>query len=199
MSEVTPRIASDELLQCDITRRAEEAQAGSQTGFPLITRFPGREDVKNAYMMLQDYTRQFFPQIPYKKLLTIESEIDSIHGEIQEQNKRWADIIQLRTFVVPSKIIQPLTGFGIEDQRTIELLVAVPDLLDSALVTQDENFDVKLLCRIGDHFFYHNREYDINSIVPAAFFGNTDVVLYFKMSAELFRGRSPDQWGVVEQ
>lgn len=195
-TEVTPQIASDFLLHCDIVRNAEATQNTTSKGYPLTTCFPNAQDVKNAYMMLQGYTQQFFPQIPYKKLLTEEREIDEIHGEIEEIQKRWADPIQLRTFCVPSVITQPQTGFGIEDVRTVELLIAVPDLVAAGLAEQDAQFEITLIGRIGDHFFYHNREYDVNTFTPAAFFANTDIPLYYQVKSELWRPNSPDDFGV---
>ena len=197
-TEVDPRIASDELLSCPIEWKSVEQNSGTQEGFPLTTRFPSVQDIKNAYMLLSGYTEQFFPFIPYKKLLTTEEEIDEIHGEIQEIQKRWAPPIQVRVFVVPSKIAQPLTGFGIEDVRTLELLIAVPDLTKSGLATQDANtFEVTLVGRLGDHVFYHNREYEIETYIPAAFYANTDIPLYYSCKGELWRGNSPDAWGLT--
>jgi hypothetical protein len=196
-TEVNPQIASDFLLQCDIVNRGDDIVNSTSAGYPLATKFPSQQDIKTAYMLLQGYTQQFFPLIPYKKLLTEEREIDGIHGEIMETQKRWSSLIQLRTFCVPSVITQPQTGFGIEDVRTVELLIAVPDLVFSGLAVQDQQtFDVNLIGRLGDHFFYHNREYEVLTFVPAAFFGNTDIPLYYQVKSELWRPNSPDDFGI---
>lgn len=204
---VDPRIASDELLSCPIEWEATEKKPGSvegtgeegeKLGFPLSARFPSVQDIKNAYLLLSGYTEQFFPFIPYKRLLTLEEEIDEIHGEIQEVNKRWAAPVQVRAFVVPSKIGEPLTAFGIEDVRTLEVLIAIPDMVRAGLATQDPNiFEVELVGRIGDHVYYHYREYEINSYIPAAFYANTDIPLYYSLKCDLWRGNSQNAWGLT--
>ena len=78
-------------------------------------------------------------------------------------------------------------------------MISVPDLVASKLAVQDAaTFEVSLIGRIGDSFFYHNRRYDVNTFTPSVFYANTDVPLYYELKAELYRGLSQDEWGVVE-
>lgn len=189
-------LASDDILQCDIGQAARDAIEQTTEGFPLTTRFPAPQDILNVYNLLKGYTKNFFPLIPYKKLLTTEREIDEVHGEIAEPQKRWADLIYVRSYVEPTMETQPMTSFGIEDVRAVTLLVAVPDLVDAGLATLDEEtFDIDLIGRLGDHIWYHRREYEVTTYVPAAFYANTDIPLYYQLRTELYRGESVDEWG----
>lgn len=157
----------------------------------VLTNFPITRDVDTAYLLMNDYTRYHFPMVPYKRLLTKASELDDIHGEIAETAKRWGNILQVRGFIIPTQIAQNLTNFGLEDVRNAELLMSVPDMVAAGLAQQDPNtYEVSLVGRIGDHFFYHKYEYEINSFVPAARFANTDIILYYQASAERYRESS---------
>lgn len=188
--------AGKALLGCDILQAAADAAAATQSGFPLTTKFPKKEDVEYAYSLLAGYTQNFFPLIPYKPLLTKEQEIDEVHGEIIESQKRWDTIKQVRAYVVPKQISQPLNGFGVEDVRDLEVMITVPDLVASALATQDANtFEITLLGRLGDHLFYHMKEYEINTFYPTQFFANTDIPLYYLITAKLYRGESQNEFG----
>lgn len=156
-----------------------------------LTNFPLTHDIKTAYLLMDDYTRYHFPMVPYKRLLTKASELDDIHGEIAETAKRWGSIIQLRSFVVPTQITQNLTNFGLEDARNADLIMSVPDMIRAGLASQDPNtYEVSLLGRIGDHFFYHRYEYEITSFVPVARWANTDIILYYQASGERYRESS---------
>lgn len=189
----TPEIASDTLLQCDIAQRATDAQNSTSGGYPLNANTPPPGEVANIYNLLRGYSRQFFPLIPYKRLLTQPQELDDVHGEISETQKRWSAYAQLRAYPVPTLITQPLTEFGIEDARKADLLVTVPDLLDAGLITQDPvTFEITLVGGIGDRFFHHNREYDILTFTPAAYWANSDIPLYYQLKGELFRQQSVD-------
>jgi len=155
------------------------------------TLFPQTADVKTAYLLVGDFTRRLFPLVPYRKLLTQVQELDDVHGEIVETAKRWADPLQLRAFVKPDEIIQPMLKFGVENFRVVTLFASVPDLVTSGLATQDKDtFEVKLLCGIGDRFEYSRQSYSVIELVPSARWGNTDVILHFVMRAELYRTTS---------
>lgn len=157
------------------------------------TVFPMRVDTKTAYLLMRDYTRRFFPLIAYRRLLTRTDEIDLTHGEIAETQKRFSDILQVRAFAIPTTQTQPLTSFGIEEERMCDLAITAPDLVDAGLARQKGEYEVELVGpAIGDHFFYHQREYEVLTCVPLARFANTDIILYFTMHGELFRGNSPD-------
>lgn len=195
--KVNTQYAGTPLLGCDILQAAKDAAAATQDGFPLTTNFPKKEDVEYAYSLLKGYSTNFFPLVPYKKLLTKEEEIDEVHGEIIESQKRWGAILQVRAYVIPSQIQQPATGFGIEDVRNIEVLITIPDLESSGLIVLDHTtFDITLLGRLGDHLFYHRREYEIDTFYPIAFFVNTDIPLYFQIKAQLYRGESQNDFGL---
>jgi len=187
--------ASDTFLGCDILKDFIDGGTENPDGWPIDTNMPGPEEIGHIYDLLKGYTEQFFPKIPYRKLLTTVQEIDDVHGEIAERQKRWSDVIYPRCFVVPSAVTQPLSGFGIEDDRTAEVYIAVPDLIEAGLGTQDDEYDITLIGRIGDHFMYHKVEYVINTFVPAAWFANTDIVLYYQLKATRFRTESVDSFG----
>jgi len=189
------RTADEVILGCDINRQDQEEDNSTDTGWPLETNLPGTQDIEDVFNLIEDYTRTNFPLIPWKRLLTTVDELDDVHGEIAEIQKRWSPVMQVRAFVIAPQVTQPLTRFGVEDVRNAEVQVATPDLVAAGLATIDDNFEVTLIGDIGDHFYYHRREYEVKSFVPAARFGNTDVVLYWTMKAERYRGHSPDEWG----
>lgn len=188
-------VGSDAILGCDIARQFQEENEGTDTGWPLDPNLASPDDIDNVMGLTEDYTYQHFPLIPWKRLLTTVDELDDVHGEISEIQKRWSPVIQVRAFVVAPQVTQPLTRFGVEDVRNAEVQIATPDLVSAGLATIDSTYDVTLIGDIGDHFYYHKREYEVKTIVPAARFGNTDIVLFWSMKAERYRGHSPDVWG----
>ena len=197
-TNVDPKIASEDFLGCEIIDQLNDKLRTTTEGSPLTGNLPPIQDVKSVYMLLKGYSQVFFPVIPYQKLLTTAAEIDEVHGEIQEAKKRWADAIQVRAFAVPTEITQPSTRFGIEDVRQVQLLITVPDLVASKLATQDESdYEIKLVGRIGDMFWYHRRQYSVTTVVPAAWWANTDIPLYYQLKSELRRGNAADEWGLI--
>lgn len=155
----------------------------------MITYFPCVNDIKLAYLLTKDYCNYHFSVIEYKRLLTTVSELDDVHGEIEEGMKRWDDNhLFVRAFAVPEVITQPLTKFGLVEPRNVDLIICVPHLVDAGLATQDpDTFEVKEIGRIGDHFFYHGVEYEILTFIPAARFGNTDLILYYQLHSERYQ------------
>ena len=160
----------------------------------MITYFPSVGDIKLAYQLTADYCSRFFPLISYKKLLTSVKELDEVHGEVREGGKRWSEeSIQLRAFAVPAAVEQMLSRFGLEETRNCDLLVSTPDIVAAGLATQDpDTHEVVLIGRIGDHFFYHDTEYEVTSLVPASRFANTDLILYFQFSGTIYHPQSAD-------
>ena len=157
--------------------------------------FPSIHDIKLAYRLTEDYSRRFFPYIPYKRLLTTVSEIDEVHGEISERQKRWSDWFDVKGFAQPTEITQPVTQFSMEDIRELELAISVPDLVNAGLAAQDPNtYLVSTISGPGDHIKYGSelREYEIVTFVPAARFANTDLVLYYQAHCVLYRPESTD-------
>lgn len=184
--------AADTYLNC-----TPAAPASNAEGWPLDPSFPSKDEIDNIYDLISGYTELHFPLIPYRNLLTTECEIDEVHGETIESQKRWSDVISVRVFAVPSEYTQPGSVFGIEEDRIVDLLIAVPDLLEANLGTQNPvDFDITLVARIGDKYFYHKREYVVTAIVPAEFWANTDLPLYYHVRSELQRGSSVDDWGI---
>lgn len=165
----------------------------------MQTIFPTAQDIDTAYLLLRDWTRRHFPLVPYKRLLTTASEVDEVHGEIPETYKEWAEPIDLRSFVNPTVITQPMTKFGVEDMRKCTLLISTPDLIDSGLATMTPvynsegvkiDFNFELLAAIGDRFTYTGKDYSVISCVPAARWANTDCILYYQFESELYRDTS---------
>ena len=196
MSDVDPVIGSDIILECDVMKKLNDELNSTPDGSPVSGKFPSMDEIDSVYNLMKGYTEQFFPLIPYKRLLTTVDEIDDVHGEISDAQKRWADVLQLRAFVVPSEIMQPQTQFGIEDVRTVELAVAVPDVIAAGLGTQDaETHQITLVGQLGDRFYYHRREYEVTTFVPAAWWANTDLILYYQLKSELHRESSVNVFG----
>ena len=188
--------ASDEVLQCYIGKDAKEEEDKNETGWPLNPNLPAPDEIDNIYNLIGGYTELYFPIIPYKKLLTTPEEIDQIHGEIIESEKRWSESLHVRAFIEPDPITQAGTRYGIEESRAVDLLIAVPDLLSAVLATQNPvDFDITLIARIGDKFWFHKREYVVTAIVPAAFWANTDIPLYYHVQSELQRDSAVNTWG----
>jgi len=191
---VDPRHA--DYLGCEILDRLNDELDKTEEGWPLNTNLPSPEEIKYVYDMLEGYSRQFFPIMPYKHLLTTVKEIDEVHGELADVQRRWGDIIHLRAFAIPTQPTQPQTSFGIEEVREVTLLVTVPDLITAGLAIQDpDNFDITLIGRLGDRFYYHNREYEVTTYVPAAWWANTDVPIYYQLKSQLHRASSVDEFG----
>lgn len=159
----------------------------------METNFPILQDINIAYSLLADYTNRHFPIIPYEKLITTEQETDEVHGEILEVDKRWDIPLSLRSYADPSKVMQPLTKFGVENIRFVDLYVAVPDLLEAGLATQDEDWSITLIAKPGDRFEYSKKKYSALTFIPSARFANTDVVLYYQIHSEVYR-YSSDSW-----
>jgi len=157
----------------------------------LETKFPTIAEIRMAYILTRDYCRFFFPVIPYRVLQTSIEEVDDIHGEILEENKTWANPVDVRGFGVPTMVTQPLTKFGIEDKRVCDLVISVPDLVAAGLAIQDEHtFEITLVAGIGDRFTYHGRDYSVLTFIPGARWANTDAVLYFELHSELYREKA---------
>lgn len=164
----------------------------------LLPMFPQIIDIKTAYLLMKDYTKRHFPTIPYKRLITTNEELDDVHGEVPETAKRWSPVVHVRAFVVPEQVVQPLTRFGMEDQRDAEVYFSVGDLVEAGLATQNSQFEVRLAgsC-IGDHFGYHGVEYEIRQFVPFARWGNTDLILYYAATASMYRSPSERVTGQI--
>ncbi len=153
----------------------------------METLFPTIKDIETAFLLTADYTRRHFPMISYKVLLTTVQDIDEVHGEIQEAQKKWAEPILVRAFAIPTEITQPLTKFGVEDLRRVVLNVSVPDLVTAGLAEMDNDFNVVLKCSLGDRFTYTNRDYSVLSFVPAKRWANTDKILFYQLDGEIYR------------
>ena len=166
---------------------------------PLLPNFPTTVDIKTAYLLMRDYTKRHFPLIAYQQLLTTVEELDEVHGEIPERAKRWSAPFWLRAFVVPEPVTQSLTKFGLEEQRNVEMFFTVPDLVESGLADQNTTtFELKVKTQgLGDHFFYHGVEYEVRHFVPHARWGNTDIILYYSIKAEIYRQPSSAVNGMI--
>lgn len=152
--------------------------------------FPSVRDVETAFLLMRDYTRRFFPYIEYRRLLTQPDELDDIHGEVPETAKRWGEPIQVRAFVVAPEVTQPLTRYGMEEHRPAQILISSQDLVDAKLAEMEADRHTRAIAGVGDHFFYHGDEYEIDVFVPVARFANTDIVLYFTGTANRYRTSS---------
>jgi len=190
---IDPRNA--DYLGCSVLAGLNDELNKTEEGWPLNANLPHPGEIEHVYNLLEGYTKQFFPLLPYKHLLTTEREIDEIHGELTDVQRRWADVLHVRAFAVPTQPTQPQTSFGIEEVREVTLLVAVPDLISAGLATQDAtNYEITLVGRIGDRFFYHSREFEVTTYVPAAWWANTDIPLYYQLKSQLHRASSADEF-----
>jgi len=154
----------------------------------LAPKFPLRSDIDTAYLLTKDYCARYFPKIPYYKLLTTVDEVDEVHGEVQEVQKRWGEPINVRAFAEPTEVTQPLNKFGVEEMRKVNLIISVPDMVDADLCSMDKlTYITTLNCNLGDKFYYGDREYSVLSIVPGKRWANTDLVLFFVFTSEVYR------------
>jgi len=158
------------------------------------TLYPALADLNVVYSLVTDWTRRFFPLLQYKHLLTDETrELDDVHMEVPEREKRWGDWIQLRAYVAPATEMHPLTRYGVEHQRDVVLQVSAPDLVAAGLATQDQStLEVTMVATIGDRFLHSDGVlYDVINIKRAQHFGNTDVPIWYEFTAERVRAEAP--------
>jgi hypothetical protein len=151
------------------------------------TTFPLPLEIKLVYRFLREYCDRHFPLVPYRHLLTTPQELDDVHGEMDSARKRFGPVVEVRAFAVPEMVMQPLSKFGLETQRNVDLLISVPHLQDTGLVTVSPDFEVQEVGAIGDRFIYHGLEYEVQTFKPAARWANTDLILYYGLHAQLYR------------
>ena len=154
----------------------------------MITTFPNLGDLNIVYILVRNWANRFFPVVPYKRLVITESEVFKVHQEIAESNKRFDDTVSLRGFIKPDVETHPLSKFGSEEVRSVEMVVTVPHLLDVGLATQDDvTREVVLICATGDRFTYSGFEYDVLEVRRGHMWANTDIPVDFLFRAERFR------------
>jgi hypothetical protein len=79
----------------------------------------------------------------------------------------------------------------VEEARDVEAYATVTDLATAQLVDQGANYEVRLLTQgVGDHFWYHDVEYEVLTFAPVTRFGNTDIILHYQFHATRYRGNS---------
>ena len=163
----------------------------------MRTTFPSVIDLNAVYRILWDYTRFHFPIVNYRVLDVEDQELDPVYLEVAESGKSWEDAVELRAYFVPDEETYPLTRYGLEQVRDVVVQVAVPDLVQTGLVTMDPDTYVQtLVCGIGDRFEYSGVEYDVLQIVRGPHFGNTDVPIYYFMNCEKVRPESDQHSGI---
>lgn len=154
----------------------------------MITQFPNLADLRIVYTLARDYAERFFPTLEYRKLVFVPTEIDDVHDEISDREKVFEAPVHLVAFVAPEGETHPLTRFGLEQVRNIELQITVPHLIDASLATQDDDSkEVKLLAKIGDRIMFSGFVYDILEIHRDKMWANTDIPITFKMRAARYR------------
>jgi len=159
----------------------------------MITSLPNYKDLELAYMLVRERCDRFFPLIPYYHLIETASEIDDVHMEIDEEQKVFADAVQLRAYMVPEGETYPLKTFGSEQARNTVLIASVPHLIDVGMLTQD--VDTKQITRIldtGDRFDFGGYRYDVLAVSKRSLWGNTDIAIDFSIRAERYRPISTD-------
>jgi hypothetical protein len=108
-----------------------------------------------VYALQKERGDRSFPVVAYRRLTLVASEIDDIHHEIDEEDKEFADPVDLRVYVIPDEETHPMDDFGVEQKRDLKIEVTVPHLLEAGLATQDEGTEeVTLLCLSGDRFVF---------------------------------------------
>ena len=163
----------------------------------METGFYNLEDLPHVYAMIRDQCEFLYPRVRYKPLVIPPVAVDEVHGEIREEDKQWSEEVLLRGYAVPAEQMFPLTIFGTEELRDLVLQVSVPSLIDADLATQDSTtYQVTLLVKPGDHFWWSEVEYDVLVWKIVGTFANTDVPTHFAASAEKVRRISTVYEGV---
>jgi len=156
----------------------------------MKTTFPNhRVDLLHGiFRILVDYTRFHFPIVNWRVLDVSDEQLDEVHLEISEDDKTWSDAVELRAYFIPEEEMFPLTNFGLEQIRNVNLQIAVPDLILSGLASMEEDTGtITLTCSIGDRFEYSGLLYDVKEIWRGEMFANTDIPIYYLASAEKVR------------
>jgi len=154
----------------------------------METGFPALRDLQAQYSIILDYCRLFFPIVPYYCNVTSRSEVNTLYGETVEHEKEFSGPIDLRAHVIPAAQTFPLTKFGSEEVRDVDLQVSVPNLVEVGLATQDaDTFQVTLVAKPGDRFLHSGRTYEVLWIRIGRVFGNTDIPTWFQFHAEKVR------------
>jgi len=160
----------------------------------MLTNFPIERDIEIAYKLMKHWCDRFFPVVPYRLLQTTFEELEDVHGEIPEEDKRWSDPVEVRAFVNPEPPMQTLGKFGLEEERHVDMSISIPHLVAAGMATQDENYEVSMIARIGDHFTFHDVIYEVLVVKPGARFANTDLILYMDFHAEKYRAITADHF-----
>ena len=155
--------------------------------------YPASVEIEQIYRWLREHSQRFFPRIDYRQLLPpTPAEIDEVHEEVPEYQKRWAEAIQLRAYCLPSDESHPMTVFGIEELRDVVLFVTVPCLEDAGLATRSGS-QVKLVAATGDRFHYsQDTWYDILEWRRGRNWANMDAPLEYQAIAERVRREAQD-------
>ena len=154
----------------------------------MQTTFPSLGDLGIIYALQKERGDRSFPVVAYRRLILVASEIDDIHHEIEEEDKQFADPVDLRVYVIPDEETHPMNDFGIEQKRDLKMEVTVPHLLEVGLATQDVSTKVvTLLCVSGDRFVFSGIVYNVLEIKRKRHYANTDIPILYQMTASRFR------------
>lgn len=154
----------------------------------MFTEFPNHEDLGITYRLLLEYGDRYYPLISYRKLILVPTEIDEIHGEIEDREKEFSDYFQVKGYVDTDQETHPHTRFGVERTRNAVLHISVPHMLAMNLAIQNPATKVITLnCATGDRFIYSDFEYDVLEVRRGKMWANTDIPLYFDFRAEKYR------------
>jgi hypothetical protein len=170
----------------------------------MLTTFPAVADINIAYRLVEDWCSRFFPLVAYKQVEWGKAEVDEVHQEVLERDKRFGEAISVRAFVEPGEQNFPQGRFGLESVRKPLLHISVPDLVSAGLATQDEDTKVvTLAAQPGDRFWFSpdnfggpDIEYEVLSVRRGRAFGNTDLALYYEFPSERRRLESSDYAGL---
>lgn len=148
-----------------------------------------------------------FPLILYRKLVTGRDRyVDDLHDEVHDKDEEFYEV-EFRAYVSPEVPMMDLTRFGLDLRRPIQVKASLPCLEEAGLIVQlpqyeivngirvvkepldFDNGDILCLCRPGDRLWYQGQEYDVLTVQPESFFGNTKIPLYFNLVCDLHRMR----------
>ncbi|MHC4797459.1 MAG: hypothetical protein ACYTF1_12520 [Planctomycetota bacterium] len=99
----------------------------------MQTTFPSLNDLDITYALQKERGDRSFPVVAYRRLILVASEIDDIHHEIDEEDKEFADPVDLRVYPIPDEEIHPMNDFGVEQKRDWRMEINVQHLIKAGL------------------------------------------------------------------
>jgi len=141
------------------------------------------------------YATMYLSGVWYRILLTDIGEIDEVHLEMVDSQKRWTPSFLLTAYINLTDEIFSLTKFGVQVTRPISLVIPIGTLLTEDLVTLDADRQIDtLLLHAGDRFEISGVWYDVTEVNPRVekVFGPTDIPIFVEIAGTRMHEDSAD-------